>query len=249
MKKKILLVDDDLQMREMLYNLLTRKGCRVFTSSGAREAVEIIKKQNPDLVLLDAKMPHMSGIEVLKKIRRHNKKIKIVMLTAMDDMDLEKQARLHGASGFLKKQLDVDMILKSVDEILGERPPSEDGNKPILVVDDDARIRTLLVKFLKKRGFLAHAADSGESALEIVKREPPIVVLLDIKMPGMDGLVTLKKIKEIDAEMGVIMITGVNDQTTAEEAMKLGAYDYIIKPLDLDYLEMCLVTKIFLLKA
>jgi len=82
-----------------------------------------------------------------------------------------------------------------------------------------------------------------------VKAEKPAIVLLDVKMPGMDGLVTLKKIKEIDESIGVIMITGVENENIANEAMKSGAYDYIIKPIDLDRLEVCLLTKILLLSS
>jgi len=82
-----------------------------------------------------------------------------------------------------------------------------------------------------------------------VKAEKPAIVLLDVKMPGMDGLVTLKKIKEIDERIGVIMITGAEDESIANEAMKSGAYDYIIKPIDLDRLEVCLLTKILLLSS
>ena len=82
-----------------------------------------------------------------------------------------------------------------------------------------------------------------------MKAEKPAIVLLDVKMPGMDGLVTLKKIKEIDESIGVIMITGVENENIANEAMKSGAYDYIIKPIDLDRLEVCLLTKILLLSS
>jgi len=68
-------------------------------------------------------------------------------------------------------------------------------------------------------------------------------------MPGMDGLMTLKRIKENNEGIGVIMINGLEDKNIGEETLKLGAYDYIAKPFDLDYLEMCLVTKILLLSA
>jgi DNA-binding NtrC family response regulator len=250
MEKKILAVDDDLRMREMLYDLFSRKGYKVFTAPGGVEAIEITRKENPDLVLLDIKMPKMDGIQTLKKIRELGIKNKIVMLTGMDDVELEKQARLNGASGFLRKQLDLSIISKAVDEVLAEKPEFSKGEeRKILVVDDNPEICTLLEKFLTKKGFNPITATSAEEALEKVKKEKPIMVLLDIKMPGMDGLMALKRIKEINERIGVIMITGVGDEHIAEEAMKSGAYDYVIKPLDLDYLEMCLLTKILLLTA
>ena len=70
----------------------------------------------------------------------------------------------------------------------------------------------------------------------------PAMVLLDVNMPGMNGLLALKKIKEIDDRIGVIMITGVEDEAIAKQAMKLGALDYILKPIEFEYLEMCLLT-------
>lgn len=118
-----------------------------------------------------------------------------------------------------------------------------------MVVDDDPKICTLLEKFLTKKDFTVITATSGEKALEKVKKEIPLVVLLDIKMPGMDGITALKKIKEINEHMAVIMITGVKDESIAKEAMELGAYDYITKPFDLNYLEMSLLTKILQLTA
>jgi len=70
------------------------------------------------------------------------------------------------------------------------------------------------------------------------------LVLLDIKMPGMDGISTLKRIKEIDKNIGVVMITGFPEAENAKEAMELGAYDYIVKPFDLTYLKLVVLTKL-----
>ncbi|MCM8780445.1 MAG: response regulator [Candidatus Omnitrophica bacterium] len=121
--------------------------------------------------------------------------------------------------------------------------------KKILVVDDDPKICELLERFLIKKDFQPTIATSGKEALEKVKAENPAIVLLDIKMPDMDGINILKKIKETNERTAVIMITGLKDEEIAKEAMASGAYDYITKPFDLDYLEMCLLTKIIQLTA
>ena len=117
----------------------------------------------------------------------------------------------------------------------------------ILVVDDDPQIRALLEKFLIKKGYEAATAASGEEAIDKVKTESPQVVLLDIKMPGADGITILKQFRQINDRLGVIMITGLKDEETARKAMAAGAYDYIVKPFDLNYLEMALLTKLALL--
>lgn len=250
MEKKILLVDDDVRAREMFYNLFSRKGYKVFSAAAAQEGIELIRQERPDLVLMDIKMPKMDGIQALKNIREVGIKTRIVMLTGVEDIEAERQARLHGASGFLRKALDIDIIAKAVDEILKDRPGSEEKeNRKVLVVDDEPRIREVLEKFLAKKGFQPITAASGEEALEKVMKEGPIVVLSDIKMPGMDGIMLLKRIREINEGIGVIMITAVGDEDIAHQAIELGAYDYIVKPLDFDYLEMCLLTKILLLST
>ena len=107
----------------------------------------------------------------------------------------------------------------------------------LLVVDDELDICDFVKTFFKDRGFNVFTALSGEEALSIAKEEKPDIVLLDIKMKGMDGLAALKHIKESDRNIKVIMVTALEDQDKMREAYKLGACDYITKPLILDYLE------------
>lgn len=119
----------------------------------------------------------------------------------------------------------------------------------ILVVDDEPEVCKMLQKFLTKKGHEVYTASNGEEAISVVKEERPHLVLLDIVMPKMDGIECLKHIKEIDKEVGVIMITAVKQDEVGKHAMKLGAYDYITKPLSLQYLEDCLLVKLFQMTA
>jgi DNA-binding NtrC family response regulator len=114
----------------------------------------------------------------------------------------------------------------------------------ILVVDDEPDVCEMLEKFLTIKGYEVSTALSGEDALALVKKEKPHIVLLDIIMPEMDGLECLERIKEIDNEIGVIMITAIKQDEVGKKAMKLGAYDYITKPLSLQYLQDCLMVKL-----
>ena len=120
--------------------------------------------------------------------------------------------------------------------------------KKILVVDDERAVCNMLKKFLAKSGYDASTALSGKEAIKRVKKEKLHIVLLDIKMPEMDGIKTLKKIKEIDNEVGIVMITAVKEDEIGRKCLELGAYDYITKPLDLDYLETVLLTKLLTLE-
>ena len=247
MDPKILVVDDELSIRELLYRALTRVGYEVMTVPGGKEAIEVIRTQRPDLVLLDFKMPVMNGVEVLKEIRGFDNRVKIIMLTGMGTEELEREARLSGAVGFLRKNLGIDVIVKTINRIL--RPEEGYEKEKILVVDDEPAVCSLLKEFLGKKGFNVVTASSGEEALEKFKKERPILILLDIKLPGMDGIMTLKRVREMDEKVGVIMITSVEEQEVFEEAKKLGAYEYVVKPFDLDYLENCVLVRITLVSG
>jgi DNA-binding response OmpR family regulator len=107
----------------------------------------------------------------------------------------------------------------------------------LLVVDDEHDICDFVKNFFEERGFLVFTALSGEDALAFAKKDRPDIVLLDIKMKGMDGIATLKHLKELDKTLKIIMVTALEDQDKMNEACKLGACEYITKPLVLDHLE------------
>ncbi|MDH3998475.1 MAG: sigma-54 dependent transcriptional regulator [Desulfuromonadales bacterium] len=111
-------------------------------------------------------------------------------------------------------------------------------NTKILVVDDEHLIRWSLEQSLKKQGYEVTTAASGEEALKVVQDDPPELMLLDIQLPGMDGLQVLEKVKEFDSEVIILMVTALGVLETAVKAMRMGAYDYINKPFNLDELSI-----------
>jgi len=114
----------------------------------------------------------------------------------------------------------------------------------ILVVDDEPQDVELLREFLTGKGYEVLTASDGEEALRKVKEERPHLVLLDVRMPGMSGLEVLQRVRQIDQEVGIIMVTAVNEEETGRQALQVGAFDYITKPLDFAYLERSLWYKI-----
>jgi len=119
--------------------------------------------------------------------------------------------------------------------------------KKMLIVDDEVEICEFLKSFFEDRDFKVATGHSGEEAIEKVAAFQPDIVLLDIQMPGMDGLRALKKIKEDHPKLKVIMVTAVETEDKIEEAMRYGADNYITKPLSLEYLEKDVQDKIGLL--
>lgn len=110
--------------------------------------------------------------------------------------------------------------------------------KKVLVVDDQYGIRILLYEVLGKEGYSTFQAANGKQALEIVRKESPHLVILDMKIPGMDGIEILKQIKKIDENIKVIMMTAYGELDMIKEATQLGALTHFTKPFDIDELRL-----------
>ncbi len=108
--------------------------------------------------------------------------------------------------------------------------------KKLLIVDDQFGIRILLNEVFEKEGYVTFQAANGKSALQIVRNENPELVLLDMKIPGMDGLEILKHTKKINPNIKVIMMTAYGELDMIKEASELGAITHFTKPFDIDEL-------------
>jgi len=108
--------------------------------------------------------------------------------------------------------------------------------KKILIVDDQYGIRVLLDEVFRKEGYTTFQAANGVQALTIAQNEDPDLVILDMKIPGMDGLEILKRIKNLNQDIQVIMITAYGELDLIQEAMRLGALTHFTKPFDIDEL-------------
>ncbi len=104
----------------------------------------------------------------------------------------------------------------------------------VLLVDDEADFLETLLKRMKKRNVNVKGVKSGEEALEFLKQNPVDVVVLDVKMPGIDGIQALREIKKMYPLIEAIMLTGHASLEVAIEGMELGAFDYLMKPIDID---------------
>ena len=116
----------------------------------------------------------------------------------------------------------------------------------LLIVDDEEDVREFAANFFRKRKIEVNTAESGEEALEAVKNARPDLMLLDIKMNGIDGIETLRRLRETDTAIKVIMVTGKkpDDEGIGEQCRQLGISDYIHKPLELDELERVVMSNL-----
>lgn len=111
----------------------------------------------------------------------------------------------------------------------------DNKNKHILVIDDEPDISWVFQQFLEDEGYKVSTANSGEEAIDIVKKGNIDLIIMDVMLPGIDGLETYRQIKKMGLNLPVIMITGYGSMTKAMEAVELGAVDYITKPFKDEY--------------
>ncbi|MDP8207869.1 MAG: response regulator [Candidatus Electryonea clarkiae] len=130
------------------------------------------------------------------------------------------------------------------EEELFNEPESNLHKTRILIVDDEPEIREFLSYFLESKGYQIIESADGEGALRQIKLHHPDIILLDIFLPDMGGVEVLRRIREFDQDVGVIMITSLRDEEIGRHALDLGADDFILKPIDLDYLETSVIAKI-----
>ncbi|MBU0683627.1 MAG: response regulator [Candidatus Omnitrophota bacterium] len=170
-----------------------------------------------------------------------NQVAKLLQMNRMTIYKLAKLGKLPGVKigsewRFNKEELEKWLSLRQeADSSENFTFPVEGRSKgKVLVVDDDPGIRDLFFKTLNDEKLKVYLSASGKEGIEFLKKYNPDVVLLDLKMPDIDGIDILRMIKKYDKTKIVIIITGYATMNTAIEAMKLGAYDYIAKPFDND---------------
>lgn len=250
----ILAIDDDRMICDLLRSVFSAHGHEVLTATSGREGLELFRQRNPRFTLLDLHMPGMDGIEVLQEIRKTNPDAPVIMLTGTGTDALESRARGLGVTDFLRKGLPLEALVKAVDRAMqrtagpakappeaaqvGEASASGPEGESILVVDDDPQIRSLLSQFLTRRGYRVHVAPDGPTALAMVAEKLPRFVILDMYMPGMNGLAVLRELRAKNYAGGILGLTGSQEENLLQGLLDLGAVDVMGKPVDLEKVEL-----------
>jgi len=246
---KILIVDDEVRIRELLRTALAREGHDVVSVPTAEQSMELIFKEPFDLLLLDVRLQGESGFSILRKVREFRKDIPVVLYSGSVTPELEQEAREAGANEVLSKETDCLQLAAQITKIAkaGKRILQDltaQGERSLLIVDDEDGVRRVLREFFTRKGFTVFEAEGGEQALDIIRTKDISAVLLDMRMPHMDGLQTLKKLLEIKPKLGVVMATAEQDDEKIKKALELGAYSYVLKPFDFTYLELVVMSKL-----
>lgn len=252
----ILIANADHKFSQTLKAVLGAYGHESVLARTGEEAVQRFEERAPAVVLLDLAILGLSGLDVLAKLKARAPRLPVVVVTGEVTVEVENRAREMGVSDVLRKRLKMDVIMQAVNRAMQEagkpakaapaHPDVARAQATILIVDDEAEIRELVGEFLQRRGYRIKTAADGEAALAMILREPPDLVLLDIYMPGINGVDVLRRLKEAGSSVGVIMLTASQDEPLLKTAMDLGAFDVLTKPVDLDQVELAVMVKLML---
>jgi DNA-binding NtrC family response regulator len=225
-KPTILVVDDNQDLLETFAMILKRRGYSVQTAVNGVSAVDKFKDQNFDVTLMDIVMPEMNGVDAFKKIKEIRPEASIILMTAYSDDEVIQKALNGGVRKIIHKPIKIDKLLELINEAAADQP--------ILVVDDDEDICETLTKVLERQGYEVLTASSGEEAISVYKHKTCQMAFIDVKLPNIDGLETLLRLKEINPDLLVIMMTGFRNEVkdALDKAQAADAVTCLYKPFD-----------------
>ncbi len=202
-KGKIMVVDDDDNFRDSLCDIITDWNYECLAVNGAEAALEALRQEHVDLVLLDIRMPGMNGIDCLQEIRRQYPEVRVVMMTAYSEQ-VEKAVEL-GAITVLSKPLDVNSLLN----LLQER-----AKKSVVVLLEDGPQLSLDVQaMLKERGLSVGIASSSSETLDLVYRQSPDIVILNTVLSDVNKLRAIAHLRKNMASLPLIAIADYEKET------------------------------------
>ena len=231
-KSKVLVVDDNKNFCRNVSDILELKGYEVVTAYDGLNALDMVKKDGFDVVLMDVKMPVMDGVATFKKMKEVAPHTQVIMVTAYAVEELIREALREGAFGALRKPLDFDELFA-----LLERAGAAAGST-ILVADDDENLSANMKDILQNRGYRVKVAHDGGMAVEQARKNNFDIMLLDLKMPVLNGLETYLAIRDFRPNVVAVVITGFAKEMSkqVQKALQKSAYICLEKPINMDRL-------------
>jgi CheY-like chemotaxis protein len=201
---RILVVDDDVDAADSLAELFEMEGHEVKVAYSGEKAIEAYRTSNFDIAFMDIMMPGKNGVESFFEIKQLRPDAQVYMMTGYSVEQLIQQAIEHGAMGVLNKPVDLDKVLAALEEA-----------KPsgiVLIVEDDPEFGPQLERIISEAGFRCALVRNGKEALERVRAGGVGVLILDLKLPVIDGIEVYHTLRREHREVPTIIITGHADE-------------------------------------
>lgn len=255
---KLLLVEDDENLRRSIKILIGEKDVDIIDAETGNKALELLKDNNYDCMILDLGLSDMTGFELIEKLNKGNyNKPPIIVYTGKDltkkeNALLEKYAESIIIKGVKSEERLLDETALFMHRVISEMPQKQQAvikkihhkdnifkDKKILIVDDDMRNVFALTKILNEQNMKISRAENGKVALEMVKSNPQYdAILMDIMMPEMDGYETMTEIRKLPEQKNVpiIALTAKAMKEDRQKCIEAGANDYMAKPIVIEKL-------------
>ncbi|MEY2489470.1 MAG: hypothetical protein QOC70_1412 [Verrucomicrobiota bacterium] len=255
--KKLLVIEDDEAQRNEISQLIGNESARLIEAPDAQTALDKLRNERVDCVVLDLILPDMSGFELIEKIRDENEHLPIIVYTAKDLSHEEEEKLNRVAQTTIVKNVrsperlfdqtalwlhrDAATLPEDKRELLRRlNDPNEIlAAKKVLIVDDDIRNIFAMTSMLERYKMEVHSAETGKAALELLQSEADTdLVLMDIMLPEMDGYETIRAIRKMYGfeQLPIIALTAKAMKGDREKCIDAGASDYIAKPVDTERL-------------
>jgi len=258
-RKRLLLVEDDEAERMGVSELLESTDIEITMAATGEAALTELRERPPDCVVLDLKLPDMSGFEVLETIRddAELRDVPVVVFTgrelsADEDAQLRSMARSVVVKGVESPERLLDETSLFLHRVVADLPPAKQSmlqrlhssdedlvKRTVLLVDDDTRNIFALSSVLERRGMEVLTATTGREALAVLNsRSDVAIVLMDIMMPGMDGYETIHSIRATPKfrRLPILALTAKAMKGDREKCLEAGASDYLAKPVNVEQL-------------
>jgi DNA-binding response OmpR family regulator len=243
--KKILIIDDDELTIKNLKKILRETQHEIIIKKDGKDGLDFIKQYVPDLLILDLLLPRISGFDLINQLRTSPevKNIPALVLSSLyipevsSDKKIVVGDRIYScpADGFLSKPPQKTTLLNEVNRLLNGQIHKTLQNlttPSILIAEDNENNLELLKVRIESGNFRVFTAKNGIDALELFYQYEPDVVLLDIQLPGLNGVRVLEKIRKVNKTSTIIIITAFGSEEIAVETLKKGANDYLTKPIE-----------------
>jgi FixJ family two-component response regulator len=229
-KHIISVVDDDESTRRSTTLLLESLG---YQASGFESADSLLKStqlQKTSCLIIDIRMPGMNGLQLQGYLAAAGYKIPIIFITSYDDRESRRQAMQAGASAFLAKPFSADLLLQTLHSTLP--PELKEKRKLISIVDDDESVRRTTTLLIQSFGFQAAAFESAEDLLKSGQLQETSCLIVDVQMPGVNGLQLQRRLAESGYKIPIIFITAYDSKESRLQAMQAGAVAFLSKPFN-----------------
>ena len=239
---RMLLVDDEVDFLESTSRALERRGFEVTRAQNGLSALAELERETFDIAVVDVKMPGMDGLELFRTIRRRVPGLPVVILTGHGTIRDAFQTTKEGLYQYLTKPCEIEELAALARRAAADRRPeirdlgADLKGARVLLVDDEVELTQSLARVLGRRGLRVTTASNGSEALELFRERRFDLVVLDVKMPQLGGVEVLRRIKGVDPSVEVILLTGHPSVRTAVEGLESGAFDYLLKPPEIETL-------------